>query len=137
MSEPLPPTNFNAVADVVFQNALEHGFHHESALQTKPSVERMAIFLTNLTGEVSELWEVVRKGKLYEPCDKNPELTNAEEELADILIRTLDTAKTLGVDMDRAVRLKHEVNRKRAFKHGGKLALWVKRRRTSPRRHRR
>lgn len=49
-------------------------------------------------------------------------LTCAEEELADVIIRALDTAGTLRIDIDRAVRIKHAYNETRPHRHGGKLA---------------
>ena len=42
------------------------------------------------------------------------------EELADIIIRVLDCASGLGIDMDTAVFVKLEQNKKRGFRHGGK-----------------
>ncbi len=99
------------------------GFHQSEV--------KIGDFCSNLHGEVSELWEAYRKDLLDKPCDKadkmieagiNPPLTCAEEELADILIRVLDTAVTLGVDMDRAVECKEKYNATRSFRHGGKKA---------------
>ena len=89
-----------------------------------------AIFTANLHGEASEFWEAFRKGRLDHPCDKTekmeamglPGLTYAEEEIADILIRTLDTAEAFGVDVAKAVSVKAEFNRGRKHLHGGKLA---------------
>lgn len=49
-------------------------------------------------------------------------LTCIEEELADILIRTLDTAHAWRVDIDRAVAVKMAYNATRGHRHGGKLA---------------
>jgi hypothetical protein len=81
-------------------------------------------------GEVSEFWEAYRAGALRKPCDKAEKmvalgldpLTCGEEELADIVIRAFDAAEALGFDIGRAVRVKHEFNKSRPFKHGGKLA---------------
>jgi len=53
-----------------------------------PSVYRSTLLMI---GEVSELYEAIRKGKENDPCDKEGlDLTNAEEELADIAIRIFD-----------------------------------------------
>lgn len=86
----------------------------------------LARYLMNLHSEISELWEAWRKGEIAKPCDKaakmSEPLTCMEEELADILIRTLDTAHVWEVDIDRAVRIKMEFNATRPHRHGGKLA---------------
>lgn len=42
------------------------------------------------------------------------------EELADVLIRVLDVATGLGIDMDAEVAAKLAKNRTRGFRHGGK-----------------
>ena len=83
-----------------------HGFHEGEVVGPEAgTVERVAIFIANLHGECSELWEATRKGRLFENCDKDfaslglSVLNNAEEELADIVIRAMDTAHTLGVQL--------------------------------------
>ena len=81
-------------------------------------------------GEVSELWEAWRADALYKPCDKADKMEKltgvalncAEEELADIIIRALDTAATLNIDIAKAVKIKNEYNKSREHRHGGKLA---------------
>lgn len=58
----------------------------------------------NMHGEISELWESNRAGTLGTLCDKAEKmreaglepLTCAEEELADIVIRVLDSVKRMG-----------------------------------------
>lgn len=47
-------------------------------------------------------------------------LVNLEEELADIIIRVLDTSKRLDVNIERAVENKHKYNKSREHRHGGK-----------------
>ncbi len=109
-----------------YENAKAHGFHD----QHDNTRERIAVFMVNLHGEVSEFWESFRAGSLYDPCDKAEKmqamglrpLTCGEEELADIAIRTFDTAAALGIDLDAAIEAKHAYNKTRPHKHGGKLA---------------
>lgn len=101
-----------------FEQATKSGFH--------TGAPAIATFLINLHSEVSEAWEAYRGGKLDAPCDKADRmiepLTCLEEELADIVIRALDTAETFGVDLERAIRVKHAFNGTRPPRHGGKLA---------------
>lgn len=103
---------------VAYAQSAKSGFHDEPAVFSE--------FTANMHSEASEMWEAYRKGQLNAPCDKadrmSEPLTCLEEELADIVIRALDTAETFGVDLERAVRVKHAFNGTRAHKHGGKLA---------------
>jgi NTP pyrophosphatase (non-canonical NTP hydrolase) len=114
----------SAVSREMYDIAFDHGFHADSPLPgsgEKPSVERLAKFCSNLHGEVSELWEAVRKGHLDSPCDKEGcNLTCAEEELADMVIRVMDCAVVLGIDLGIAILRKAEYNRTRPFMHGKK-----------------
>ena len=43
-------------------------------------------------------------------------------ELADAVIRILDYCGARGWDLERAMKLKHEYNKSRPYRHGGKLA---------------
>ena len=82
----------------------------------------------NIHNEVSELHEAWRNNKLNKLCDKSKKmiklgikpLTCAEEELADIVIRALDNSRQYGIDIESAILRKHEYNKYRPFRHGGK-----------------
>lgn len=104
----------NDMALACWTIASDKGFHDEPV--------PMAVSLQNINGEVSELWEAYRKSALHKPCDKPCALSCLEEELADILIRVLDTAYEYEVDIAKAVKLKTEYNKKRPHRHGGKIA---------------
>lgn len=66
--------------------------------------------LALIHSEVSEALEAFRKG----------DQANFSEELADVIIRVLDCAAGLGLDIDAEVFNKLQKNRQRGFKHGGK-----------------
>lgn len=106
--------NLNEWAIVAYQIAADNGFH-----SSEPD---MAVFCANLHGEISELWEAYRKKQLDKSCDKLESLTCLEEEIADIILRTLDTAQTFGIDIENAVHTKCEYNRTRPYRHGNKIA---------------
>ena len=64
----------NQVQEEAYAIAKEKGFHTSA----EPNI---GAFISNIHGEVSELWEAYREGKLRESCDKatEPPLTCAEE----------------------------------------------------------
>lgn len=66
--------------------------------------------LALIHSEVSEALEAFRKD----------DRENFSEELADVLIRTLDCAAGLGIDIDAVVAAKLAKNRTRSYRHGGK-----------------
>jgi len=123
--EKIDELSISRVSEEMYRIAFDHGFHDgdgQPGLSKHVTVERMSKYCANLHGEVSELWEAVRHGKLDAPCDKEGcNLTCGEEELADIVIRAMDCAEDLGVDLGRAIKLKSEYNRSRPYMHG-KLA---------------
>lgn len=110
------------------------------------SPERLKEFLPEklclIHSEVSEALELYREGlveegPMYAANGLVSKFQYAEEdtkrekpwkpvgfdsELADIIIRVMDLAGFLGIDLERAVREKNEHNRTRAHRHGGKKA---------------
>ena len=116
--------SLNKLADELHGSAMAKGWYDNPG-DENAFVERMC---NNLHDEISELHEAWRNGNLRGPCDKVdkmfahslPILSCLEEELADIIIRTLDNAAQLGVDMDKAVRVKDAYNHHREYRHGGK-----------------
>jgi hypothetical protein len=128
----------NSLRDAIAETAKEKGFRDKlqeglTKEQCAGPIGRLieaAVFVANMHGEVSEFWEAFRAGKLDAPCDKAekmkalglPPLTCASEEIADSIIRALDSAAEFGVDVAEAVATKIAYNSTRAFLHGGKLA---------------
>lgn len=128
----------NDIRDAVAQNAKDRGFRDQLRQDLTDeqwngrtgAVLRAAVYTANQHGEASEFWEAFRAGKLDAPCDKSvkmealglPALTNAEEEIADEIIRALDKADAHKVDVAKAVATKMRYNATRPYLHGGKQA---------------
>lgn len=88
-----------------------HGFECPSRI-TSPqeatfAMEKLMLIVT----EVAEAAEAVR----------HDNFENLKEELADVVIRTLDLACALGVDIETEIAKKMEQNRSRPYRHGKRL----------------
>jgi NTP pyrophosphatase (non-canonical NTP hydrolase) len=72
--------------------------------------------------EVSEVVEEYRNGKgmneIYYSAKGKPE--GIPIEMADVLIRIFDMCEYFGIDVDAALKIKHEFNKTRPHRHGGK-----------------
>lgn len=93
-------TMLNDLRDECYQNALLKGFHDEK--------REVGTALALIHSEVSEALEAHRHGNIEEFA----------EELADIIIRTLDTAGSENIDIGQAVVDKMSKNRQRSRLHG-------------------
>ena len=71
---------------------------------------RVLAVLMLITTEVAEAAEDFRHGRR----------AHFDEEIADIVIRCMDLAAGLGIDLDASVRAKLEKNKTRGYRHGGK-----------------
>lgn len=90
---------------------------HEMAYKDTP--QRMTVVrLLLIATEIDEAIDAV----LDPSCAGHvPEVPAFDEELADVVIRTLELADTLGIDLERAVESKLRFNLGRGYRHGGKL----------------
>ena len=111
METPETPTLpwINLIAKAAHENARRQGYYDdEDHPRHTPSV--LALVVT----EIAELIEVERKGKALEPCDKPIPLNYREEESADVILRMIDWMQSKGIDIHKAITVKHLYNLERA-----------------------
>lgn len=106
--------NIKLLQKDVHDNAKAHGWWDEE----RPFGELLAL----VHSEVSEALEDYRNGlplneNHYEP---NGKPCGVPSELADVVIRVMDMCERYGIDLEKAILEKHEFNKSRPYKHGGK-----------------
>ena len=106
-------SQLNNLSHMFYLNSVEHGFHDEDR-----SFDRCLMLAV---GELTEAHEEFRSGHgftevYYRESDNKPE--GIATELADLLIRVLDTAGKYKIDIAAAVAEKHGFNKTRPYKHG-------------------
>lgn len=117
--------SLNELSDRVHQAAVDNGWYDQDNERSFP--EHLCLFHS----EISEALEEYRKGcgptvTYYktDPIDGKPLSAKPEgipTELADLLIRVLDTCGHYGIDIDHAVEMKLAYNATRGHRHGGKV----------------
>lgn len=133
--------NLNEWAKEIHANAVLHGWWEDE--RSLPEVLMLCV------SELSEALEEYRDmmPDVYHVCDEsnnrsacdeqgcgdynngaceldgmNPKPEGIAVEMADCIIRILDYAGRMGWDMDGIIRQKHEYNKTRPYRHGGKKA---------------
>jgi NTP pyrophosphatase (non-canonical NTP hydrolase) len=100
-----------AAADLAHLTASRAGWYKDPATG-QPIARNFGEVVALMHSELSEALEAFRKS--LDRSDKIPEIGAVEEEFADCIIRILDTAKALELDVPRAVILKNRFNQKRS-----------------------
>lgn len=91
----------------IHELAIANGFWEAQASDVPANVgEKIAL----IHSEVSEALETLR--------EKNVDQAALAEELADVVIRVMDLSERFQLDLGLAVLKKHDINKKRPWKHG-------------------
>ena len=100
----------------IHKNAVQHGWYDSKG--AKNFGELLMLVVT----EVAEVMEEHRNGRLMKETyvNKNGKMCGIPSELADIVIRVMDICGYYNIDLEQAIAEKHEYNKSRPYKHGGK-----------------
>lgn len=119
--------NLNELTKIIHQNAIDHGWWEEE--------RSFGDIIALCHSELSEALEEYRNGRANAYWWKdgvaystvfNHEYYDGQKpegiaiELADCIIRILDYCGKTGIDIEEMIKIKHEYNKNRPYKHGGK-----------------
>lgn len=122
--------DLNELRDEIYDDAVEHGLWDEDYLLktlVNSDVVRdsglLQIYkIVNTEQEMRRVHATLRvfveNQELLETVLEEEEEDHFREELADVIITALSAAGYLGIDIDKAVRAKMEINRGREWRHG-------------------
>lgn len=141
-----PGAGLNELAAAVHRNAVDHGWWEEErslpeilmlcvselaeALEEYRSGAPMVYCgsknpaCEGLAASERVTYQKINGEEYFTPCvlcneaDKKPE--GIAIELADCMICVLDYCGHAGIDIEQAIRIKHEYNKSRPYRHGGK-----------------
>lgn len=104
--------NMNEWAQAIHENAVEHGWWDDP--------RNFGEIVALCHSELSEALEADRKAEPLVWYHDGGKPEGAAVEMIDCIIRILDWCGKMGVDVDEVMRIKHEYNKTRPYKHGKK-----------------
>lgn len=113
----------NKLAEMVHDLAVQKGWWDLKVVKGEIIDRSMGDQIANFHAEISEAWEEYRNGRAPDAIYMvNGKPEGFPIELADLIIRVLDTCAAYGINIEYAIRIKHKYNKTRPVRHGGKLA---------------
>ena len=128
----------NILRDIIHQNAVEHGWwepdrsfgeiialcHSELSEALEAYRDNKPMFYhdcpyTNTRSKCPDQFDGCQHGKNVNCHEAKPE--GIAVELADCIIRILDYCGKTNIDIDTLVKVKHQYNKTRPYRHGGKM----------------
>jgi NTP pyrophosphatase (non-canonical NTP hydrolase) len=110
--------NIREFQEKVHALAVSKGWYEGAPHATDPMW--LGARLALIHSEVSEALEDVRDGHTVTTIGTTGKPCGLPTELADIIIRVLDLAASLNIDMQAALEVKHAYNETRPHRHGGR-----------------
>ena len=111
----------SGMASEIHDNAVKHGFYEEAddmiaylAVNDLPGLVKV----TKTNFVLAQLAKIMSEGGEAVAAIQHDEWEELPEELADIVIRTLDLADYLGYPIGDVILAKMEKNKNRPYKHG-------------------
>ena len=108
-------TNLTVFASEVHKNAVNHGWWEDE----RSFGELIALCHQELSEALEEYRNGHQPNETYYSDGGKPE--GIPSELADVILRILDMCGQYGIDISSALAEKHEYNKARPYKHGGKV----------------
>jgi hypothetical protein len=103
----------NELGKLANENAKAHGFYDDP----NPIPQQIAM----MHSELSEALEEYRDGRMGLELSSTGKPVGFPYEMADLIIRVVDSCYELGIDLDNAVAVKMTYNKTRPYKHGRKV----------------
>ena len=119
--------DLNELRDEIYDDAVKHGLWDETHVWKliatnedfrKSGIADIITYANNDETRKNAIATLFLAMELRELIFAVDDVNNFREELADVIITALSAAGYLGIDIDKAVREKMEINRGREWRHG-------------------
>lgn len=119
--------NLNELRNEIYDDAVKHGLWDEMHIWKliatnedfrKGGIADVITYASNDEARKNAIATLFLAMELRELIFAVDDVNHFREELADVIITALSVAGYLGIDIDKAVRQKMEINRGREWRHG-------------------